>query len=127
MLPTKIKHHKASNTLEITYSDSSNFELSAEFLRVHSPSAEVKGHGPGQEVLQHGKKDVAIQKIERAGNYALRLFFDDGHDSGIYTWDYLYTLANNQQSLWQQYLSKLHRAGKHREPDIQVVQIIHSP
>ncbi|UTW46707.1 DUF971 domain-containing protein [bacterium SCSIO 12696] len=124
MTPTKIKLHKASNILAITYSDSAQFELSAEFLRVYSPSAEVKGHGPGQEVLQHGKKGVAIERIQRAGNYALRLFFDDGHDSGIYTWDYLYELGQHHDRFWQEYLNKLRAAGKHREANIQVVQLI---
>ncbi|MCV6605325.1 MAG: DUF971 domain-containing protein [Porticoccaceae bacterium] len=124
MLPTKIKLHKLDGHLELSYNDGSHFDLSAEFLRVHSPSAEVKGHGPGQEVLQFGKKNVALERIERAGNYALRLTFDDGHDSGIYTWDYLYDLGKNHQQYWQQYLAKLHQAGKHREPHVQVVQLI---
>ena len=124
MTPTKIKLHKASNILAISYNDGAHFELSAEFLRVHSPSAEVKGHGPGQEVLQVGKRHVKILNIERAGNYALRLLFDDGHDSGIYTWDYLYELGKDREQRWQHYLNKLHRAGKHREPDVQVVQLV---
>ncbi|MDM3872516.1 DUF971 domain-containing protein [Porticoccus sp. W117] len=123
-IPTKIKLHQANNTLEMTYNNGAQFELSAEFLRVHSPSAEVKGHDPGQEILQHGKKHVAIEKTERAGNYALRLFFDDGHDSGIYTWKYLYELGCNHDRLWQNYLQKLQAAGKHREADVQVVQLI---
>ena len=124
MLPTKIKLHKADGHLELTYQDGAQFELSAEYLRVHSPSAEVKGHGPGQEVLQHGKRGVKLLNIERAGNYALRMAFDDGHDSGIYTWDYLYDLGEHHHTLWQQYLDKLRAAGKHRESDIQVVQLI---
>lgn len=124
MTPTKVKLHKDDGHLALTYHNGSHFELSAEFLRIHSPSAEVKGHGPGQEVLQHSKKDVKLLDIERAGNYALRLVFDDGHDSGIYTWDYLYQLGENRETLWQQYLDKLSAAGKHREKDIQVVQLI---
>ena len=124
MIPSKIKLHKQDGHLELTYHDGACFELSAECLRVHSPSAEVKGHGPGQEVLQYGKQQVKLINIERAGNYALRLAFDDGHDSGIYTWDYLYDLGKNQKALWQQYLEKLRIAGKHREPDIQVVQLM---
>ena len=124
MTPTKIKLHQADAQLEIHFSDGAQFELSAEFLRVHSPSAEVRGHGAGQEVLQHGKKYVQIIGVEKSGNYALRLTFDDGHDSGIYTWNYLHQLGTNQKTLWQQYLEKLNDAGKHREDDIQVVQLI---
>lgn len=124
MLPTKIKLHKADGHLEIHYADGSRFELSAEYLRVMSPSAEVKGHGPGQEVLQYGKRHVKLLNIERAGNYALRLVFDDGHDSGIYTWDYLHKLGSEYDSLWQDYLNQLAKAGKHRETDVQVVKLI---
>ena len=100
MAPTKIRFLKQSQQLEVLVNDTV-FLLSAEFLRVHSPSAEVKGHGPGQAVLQYGKRDVAIKSIERAGNYALKLTFSDGHDSGIYTWDYLQQLGQQEQVLWQ--------------------------
>lgn len=123
MLPSKIQLHKQSQQLELHYG-SEVFLLPAEFLRVHSPSAEVKGHGPGQAVLQYGKQDVAISRIERAGNYALKLVFDDGHDTGIYTWDYLYQLGRDQQSLWDQYLQALHQAGKSRQTNTSVVRFI---
>lgn len=123
-IPTKIQLHKQSQQLELHF-DGEHFLLPAEFLRVHSPSAEVKGHGPGQAVLQYGKKDVTISKIERAGNYALKLIFDDGHDSGIYTWDYFYELGKNQEKMWQEYLEDLHCAGKSREKDTSVVKFIH--
>ena len=121
--PTKIQLHKQSQQLELHFG-SEIFGLSAEFLRVHSPSAEVMGHGPNQAVLQFGKKDVGISKIERAGNYALKLFFDDGHDSGIYTWSYLYELGATQEKLWQEYLDALAHAGKTREKDTSIVKFI---
>lgn len=121
--PTKIQLHKQSQQLEL-HLGNEQFLLPAEFLRVHSPSAEVKGHGPGQEVLQFGKKDVAIVKIERAGNYALKLVFSDGHETGIYTWDYFYELGKNQEELWQEYLVKLHKAGLSREKDTAVVKFV---
>lgn len=123
ILPTKIKLHQQSQQLELHFSGV-QFLLSAEFLRVHSPSAEVKGHGPGQAVLQHGKKDVTIVRLERAGNYALKLVFSDGHDTGIYTWDYFYRLGNNQTQLWQDYLAALHTAGKTREKDTNIVKFV---
>ncbi|WP_062061643.1 gamma-butyrobetaine hydroxylase-like domain-containing protein [Cellvibrio sp. OA-2007] len=122
-MPTKIQLHKQSQQLELHFGGE-QFLLPAEFLRVHSPSAEVKGHGPGQAVLQYGKQDVAISTVERAGNYALKLVFDDGHDTGIYTWDYLYELGKNQESLWNMYLDELHRAGKSRAKDTSVVKFI---
>ena len=124
-MPTKIQLHKQSQQLELHF-DGEQFLLPAEFLRVHSPSAEVKGHGPGQAVLQYGKQDVAISKIERAGNYALKLVFDDGHDTGIYTWDYFYELGKNQQAMWDSYLAALHRAGKSRAKDTSVVKFVGS-
>lgn len=120
MTPSKIHLHKASRELELGYEDG-NVRLSCEFLRVHSPSAEVKGHGPGQEVLQVGKKNVAITDIKPVGHYALQLIFDDGHDSGIYSWTYLRELADNHDSLWQTYLDRLHAAGTTRDPDAQVL------
>ena len=113
-LPGDIKLHKKSRTLELCY-DSDSFELSAEFLRVHSPSAEVRGHGKGQETLQVKKKFVAINGVEPVGNYALKIIFDDGHDSGLYTWDYLYDLSHNQDAYWDKYLKALADAGESRD------------
>ena len=121
--PKKIQLHKQSQQLEVHF-DTEPFKLSAEFLRVHSPSAEVMGHGPDQAVLQFGKKDVAITKIERAGNYAIKIFFDDGHDSGIFTWSYLYELCTTQEKLWQEYLDALITAGKTREKDTSIVKFV---
>jgi DUF971 family protein len=121
--PTKIQLHKQSQQLELHFG-TEQFLLTAEFLRVHSPSAEVMGHGPNQAVLQFGKKDVAITKIERAGNYAIKLFFNDGHDSGIYTWTYLYELGSTQEKLWQEYLNALIHAGKTREKDTSIVKFV---
>jgi DUF971 family protein len=113
-LPSQIKLHKKSRTLELTYGDSS-FELTAEYLRVHSPSAEVRGHGIGNGVLQTGKKLVAIKEVVPSGNYALKIVFDDGHDSGLYTWDCLYDLAHNHDQYWSEYLAKLETAGASRD------------
>lgn len=121
--PTKIKLHKQSQQLELHF-DAEEFLLPAEFLRVHSPSAEVKGHGPGQEVLQFGKKNVAISQLELAGNYGLKIHFSDGHNTGIFTWDYFHELGKNQEQLWQIYLDKLHQSGKSREPDTQIVKFM---
>ena len=114
--PTEIKLHQASRVLEIAYADGRNFKLPCEFLRVYSPSAEVRGHGPGQEVLQTGKKDIAITKIEPVGNYAVQLTFSDGHDTGIYSWDLLYEYGARQDEMWQQYLKRMEEAGASREP-----------
>ena len=114
--PTEIKLHQKSRILEIGFDDGKSYRLSCEYLRVYSPSAEVRGHGPGQEVLQEGKKDVEIAAIEPVGNYAVKLVFSDGHDTGLYSWDYLYHLGENQPRLWQQYLEKLALAGVFREP-----------
>ena len=111
--PQDIKLHQKSRTLELVYPDE-NFELTAEYLRVHSPSAEVRGHGKGQEVLQTGKQFVGIKGIEPSGNYALKIIFDDGHDTGLYTWDYLYELCSNQQAYWDKYLQELEAAGETR-------------
>jgi DUF971 family protein len=113
--PTEIKLHQKSRVLEISFSDGSSFELPYEFLRVHSPSAEVRGHGPGQEVLQVGKKDVDILSLEPVGSYAVQPHFSDGHGSGIYSWDYLFDLGTNRQPLWQTYLKRLEAAGGRRE------------
>jgi DUF971 family protein len=102
--------------LELAFSDGAHFRLSYEFLRVHSPSAEVRGHGPGQETLQTGKRDVAIKDVEAVGHYAIRPTFSDGHDSGIYSWDYLHDLGTRHDELWQRYLARLAEAGASRDP-----------
>jgi DUF971 family protein len=117
--PTEIKLHQASRILEVAYADGRIFKLPCEFLRVYSPSAEVRGHGPGQEVLQTGKKDIAITKIEPVGNYAVQLTFSDGHDTGIYSWDLLYEYGARQDEMWQQYLERMKEAGASREPPAQ--------
>lgn len=115
-IPTEIKLHQQSRFMEIAFDDGSRFNLPYEYLRVFSPSAEVRGHGPGQEVLQVGKKYVEVNRIEPVGQYAVCLFFSDGHDSGIYSWDYLYDLGVNQERYWQAYLGRLEAAGESREP-----------
>ena len=114
-IPTGITLHQKSRVLEISFSDGRTFRLPYEFLRVHSPSAEVRGHGPGQEVLQTGKRDVEIRSIEPVGSYAIQPAFSDGHGTGIYSWDYLYELGETQDELWAQYLEKLKKAGASRE------------
>ncbi len=114
--PTEIKLHQKSQVLEIAFADGSTFRLPAEFLRVYSPSAEVRGHGPGQEVLQAGKKDVQILAVEPVGSYAVQFRFSDGHDTGIYSWDLLYDYGKRQDSMWQQYLKRLADAGASRDP-----------
>ena len=115
--PTEIALHQASRLVEITFSDGAVFRLPCEFLRVYSPSAEVRGHGSGQEVLQTGKGKVQIAAIEPVGSYAVRLAFSDGHDTGLYSWEYLYHLGKNQDRLWREYLDRLAQAGASREPD----------
>ena len=117
MKPTDINLHKISRVLELTFEDGSNFQLPAEYLRVYSPSAEVQGHSPGQEVLQIGKEDVGIENIEPIGHYAIRLVFDDNHDSGIFSWDYLYELGQTYEDRWQAYLDRLEAGGHKRKPD----------
>lgn len=112
--PSDIRLHKKSRMLEITFDDVC-FQLPCEYLRVHSPSAEVKGHGPGQEVLQTDKEKVNIVAIEPVGHYAVRLIFSDAHNSGIYSWDILYDLGQQRQNLWQDYLQRLADAGVQRE------------
>jgi DUF971 family protein len=118
-IPSNIKVRKQSRCLELTYTQADKseevFQLSFEMLRVLSPSAEVRGHGIGNEVLQHGKKNVVLLNIEPAGNYALKLIFDDAHDSGLYDWKYLRHLCDKQSALWQDYLSKLAEASLSRE------------
>ena len=113
--PTEIKLHQTSRVLEIAFADGRRFRLPYEFLRVHSPSAEVRGHGPGQEVLQTGKRDVAIASVEPVGHYALRPTFSDGHDTGIYSWEYLYDLGSRQDELWRRYLERIAQAGASRD------------
>jgi DUF971 family protein len=114
--PTEIKLHQKSKVLELSFADGKSFRLPCEFLRVYSPSAEVRGHGPGQEVLQTGKKDVEITHIEPAGNYAIQLTFSDGHDTGIYSWELLYEYGLHQEEMWQRYLARLKEAGANRDP-----------
>lgn len=112
--PVNIKLHQKSRILEVEYEDGSHFHLPCEYLRVYSPSAEVTGHGPGQEVLQLNKEEVTIDAIEAQGNYALKLVFDDKHDTGLYTWDYLYELGSKYEEKWQDYLDRLKAAGHER-------------
>jgi DUF971 family protein len=115
-LPTALTLHGASRVLEVAFSDGAQFKLPFELLRVYSPSAEVRGHGPGQEVLQAGKRNVGIDTLEQVGNYAVQPQFSDGHNTGIYSWDYLYWLGENQGALWQKYLDDLAAAGASRDP-----------
>ena len=115
-IPTEIKLHKQSRVLEVAFDDGKRFNLPCEYLRVYSPSAEVRGHGPGQETLQVGKKNVEITNIEPVGQYAVVLVFSDGHDSGIYSWDYLYDLGMEQEFYWSNYLRRMEEAGESREP-----------
>ena len=114
--PTEIKLHQKSRVLEISFEDGKSFRLPYEFLRVHSPSAEVRGHGPGQEVLQTGKKDIEIARAEPVGSYAVQLCFSDGHETGIYSWDLLYHFGEQQDPMWRQYLARMEQAGASREP-----------
>jgi DUF971 family protein len=114
-LPTAITLHQSSRVLEIAFSDGRSFRLPYEFLRVYSPSAEVRGHGPGQEVLQAGKRGVEIRALEPVGSYAVQPQFSDGHSTGIYSWDYLYELGENQDELWSSYLRRLAAAGASRD------------
>ncbi|MFT5500847.1 MAG: DUF971 family protein [Woeseiaceae bacterium] len=114
--PTEIRLQKKSRQLVVGFEGGSEFELPFEYLRVHSPSAEVKGHGPGQETLQTGKEQVQIVAIEPVGHYAVRLVFDDGHDTGLFTWQYLYELGDDQPARWQSYLDRLQAAGYARQP-----------
>ena len=118
---SRLHYARGRRQLDIEFSDGLSASLDAEFLRVFSPSAEVRGHGPGQEVLQAGKSAVTISAIEPVGHYAVQLVFDDGHDSGLYSWSYLRELIEARESLWQNYLARLARAGLSREPDVQVL------
>jgi DUF971 family protein len=115
VIPTEIKLHQKSRVLEIAFDDGKTFRLPYEFLRVYSPSAEVRGHGPGQEVLQTGKRGVELTALEPVGNYAVQPRFSDGHDTGIYSWDYLYFLGSQEGELWQKYEERLAKAGASRD------------
>ena len=121
--PTGIKLHARSRRLELEYEGGERYLLSCEYLRVYSPSAEVRGHGPSQEVLQTGKIKVGISAINPVGNYALQLVFDDDHDTGLYSWAYLNDLCINQVDWWQAYLDRLAEAGASRDPDVQVLKL----
>ncbi len=114
--PTEINLHQLSRVLDIVFDDGKSFSLPCEYLRVFSPSAEVRGHGPGQEVLQTGKQEVGITAIEPVGVYAVKFVFSDGHDTGIYSWDYLHDLGMKQDANWKSYLARLAQAGKSRSP-----------
>jgi DUF971 family protein len=113
--PTEIRLHQKSRILEIAFADGKSFRLPCEFLRVYSPSAEVRGHGPGQEVLQSGKRNVEIARIEPVGQYAVQLHFSDGHGTGIYSWDLLYDYGVNQDEMWRSYLKRMEAAGASRD------------
>ena len=113
--PSDITLHQQSNMLDVTFDDGTRFSMPVEYLRVYSPSAEVRGHGPGQEVLQVGKRNVGVTAIEPVGMYAVKLVFSDGHDTGIYSWEYLHELGRKQESNWKTYLARLQQAGKSRE------------
>jgi DUF971 family protein len=115
--PTEIVLHQKSRVLEISFSDGNQFQLPCEYLRVYSPSAEVRGHGPGQETLQTGKRNVEIVQLEPVGNYAVKPVFSDGHESGLYSWDELYRLGAEQDALWADYLARLEKAGANRDVD----------
>ena len=114
-IPIEIKLHQKSRVMEIQFADGREFRLPYEYLRVYSPSAEVRGHGPGQEVLQTGKREVEIRALEPVGSYAVQPAFSDGHGTGIYSWDYLYELGENQDRFWREYLAKLQSAGASRD------------
>jgi len=114
--PTEIKLHQGTRALEIAFSDGQRFRIPYEYLRVYSPSAEVRGHGPGQEGLQVGKREVGIKEVEAVGHYAIRPTFSDGHDTGIFSWEYLYDLGVRQDELWQRYLDRMAAAGASRDP-----------
>ena len=115
-IPTEINYDGATRMLRVSFDDGKSFDMSAEYLRVFSPSAEVQGHSPNTAKLEFGKENVKINKIEPTGNYAVTIFFDDGHDSGIFSWSWLYSLGANQEANWQEYLDRLKAAGKERKP-----------
>ena len=124
LVPKRIAVNEAKDCLSIHYQGDLRYQLAAEYLRVLSPSAEVRGHGPGQEVLQFGKRQVTIRSIAKSGNYAIQITISDGHDSGIFTWDYLYELGADYDNKWAAYLETLRQAGQSRDPDTQVVKLV---
>lgn len=121
--PTQLTVHRQSRVLEIVFDDGASFRIPFELMRVYSPSAEVRGHGPGQETLQVGKRDVLIDVLEPVGNYAVQPTFSDGHDTGIFTWEYLYFLGAEQDRLWADYLGRLASAGASRETATVVAEV----
>jgi DUF971 family protein len=123
-MPSRVVLRESKDALMLTYSDGQEYTLPAEYLRVYSPSAEVRGHGEGNETLQFGKRLVTINALEKAGNYALQIVFSDGHDSGIYSWDYLQALAEGYEDRWATYLEKIHSAGLSRDLDAQVIKLM---
>ena len=123
-MPSRVVLRESKDALMLTYSDGQEYTLPAEYLRVYSPSAEVRGHGEGNETLQFGKRLVTINALEKAGNYALQIVFSDGHDSGIYSWDYHKALAENYEDRWATYLEKIHSAGLSRDIDSQVIKLM---
>lgn len=123
-IPNQVVLRQSKDALVLTYTDGQEYTLPAEYLRVYSPSAEVRGHGEGNETLQFGKRLVTINALEKSGNYALQIVFSDGHDSGIYSWDYLQALAENYDDKWATYLEKLHNAGLSRDIDSQVIKLV---
>lgn len=116
-IPSEIKLHQKSRRLELVYAEGESYSLDFEYLRVFTPSAEARGHGPGQETLQTGKRSVEIERIEPVGTYALRFVFSDGHDSGLYSWDMLYNLGKHHDELWQEYLAQIEKQGLSRDID----------
>ncbi len=122
-VPTRIVVSEQKDVLHLDYQGDVRFSLTAEYLRAFSPSAEVRGHGAGQEVLQVGKRHVLITSLQQSGNYAIQISFDDGHDSGIFTWEYLFELGSNHTDNWAGYLQRLHEANQSRDPDTQVVNL----
>ena len=116
-IPSEIKLHRKSRLLELAYENGECYSLDFEYLRVFTPSAEARGHGPGQEILQTGKRNVDIEGLEPVGTYALRFVFSDGHDSGLYSWDLLYNLAAHHDELWQEYLNQIEKQGLSRDID----------
>jgi DUF971 family protein len=122
--PIRIVVSKSKSNLIVTFDTGEEYDFPAEYLRVFSPSAEVRGHGRGQEVLQYGKREIEITSINQAGNYAIQIIFSDSHDSGIFSWDYLQDLGSNYTSNWIDYLARLHEAGQSRDSDVQIVKLI---
>ena len=122
-LPSSLTVHVKSKVMEVGYEDGRQFRIPFELMRVYSPSAEVMGHGPGQETLQTGKQHVIIESLEPVGHYAVKPKFSDGHESGIFTWDYIAWLGENQEALWKDYLVRLEQAGGSREPDFNAAEV----